>query len=116
MKIRILFLSLTILSVVGCSASKSSNCDELKSLASNLANVLVTLQNNPSNESNLELAKIIKQIDGLNSPDKSTELNSLKINIKNLMTALNGQDLSSAADAVNAMTTDIQQLTVACNA
>lgn len=113
------FLMITILMffLTACSGGSDRNsCGKVQEISANIVSTLGQIQNSPSNQFNIQLADQIQILRGVKgSSAVNNSVGKLISSIEDLMTSLNSDDLASAGNAVNAMTTSIQLLTSACN-
>lgn len=110
-------ITILIFFLTACSGGSDRNsCGKVKEISSNIASTLGQIQNSPSNQFNMQLADQIQMLRGVKgSSAVKDSVGKLISSIEDLMTSLNSDDLASAGNAVNAMTTSIQLLTSACN-
>ena len=98
------------------SQNNGNTCSEIKNIALDLVEVLKPLINAPSNSQNVELAKIALRLKELPKNNKTQAITeNLIVEIKNLMTSFNANELESVTKTIQSMTTDIQQLDAICN-
>ena len=112
-----LVIAIPMFFLTACSGGSDRNsCGKVQEISSNIASTLNQIQNSPSNQFNNQLADQIQMLRGVKgSSAVNDSVGKLISSIEDLMTSLNSNDLASAGNAVNAMTTSIQLLTSACN-